>query len=935
MSDPATRIWKGGRLLLLAAAALGAALLLGRVFSSFYTDLLWFRRSGYEEVFWVRFWTEAATRLTVGSLAFFLGLLNFRRVGRSLESVQIRRRFGDLEFAERIPRRTVALGVALASGFLGVWLATSFPGGAGLRVWLFLRAPTWGIDVPFYGHDPSFFVFALPLLEGAAVLGLSLTFLLLAFSLAGYAAAGTVRFRTGRPEVPPPVRRHLTALLATFSVFLAIRFWISSYLLALDGHSAVQGIFGFADFHARLPAYRILAGAALGAGGLVLWGGWTNRWSFVFGAAAALVLLALALVQGYPRVVQRLQVRPNELAREGPFIEANLRFTRLGFGLERLRRERLPYSPDAPALWVEAASQLGKLPLWTSPALLTVFRALEARYPYYDFYGVTQHRYPTPTGPLMVALAVREISPAGIADPNWQNVHLRYVAGFGVVAADAAGVTPEGRPQMYLSGIPPVRAEEVEAAGVPEISRPAILFGSRPAPYAVVNPRGTGILSAPGVALESDEGRAQHLPAEGEPSDPSPVPAVEGVRLGRLFPRAALALRFGDPNLLLASELSPESLLLYRRSVVERASALAPFLRFLEAPYPVLHEGGVVWLLPAFTATRRFPLSRRRPLPGGGWASYIRNSALVTVDAFTGAVRFYRLDEADPLLEAWSRVFPGLFRPLEAMPEALRAHVRYPVSLFDVQADVLLQYHQETPAEFHGQQDLWSRPQELAEGSRLIPYASEYAYFRLPGEPDPEFLLSTVFVPAGRQNLTGILVGRSDPERYGELILYEVPVAEQAPGPRQVEALVEQDPVISQQFSLWRQGGSQVWSGHLHVVPVGETLLYMEPIYLAAAADAIPELRRIVLSDGKRVVMERSLEQALEVFARQAGISGTGSPGLPAPPPAAPKGGEEWSREALRLLEQAEEKLRSGDWAGFGDALNRLRRLLQGLAGGG
>lgn len=933
MSDPATRIWRGGRLLLLSVLALGATLVLGRVFAGFYTDLLWFRQSGYEGIFWARFWAEAATRLVVGGSAFFLGLWNFRRVGRSLGSVQIRRRFGDLEFAERIPRRTVAVGVVTASLFLGFWLATSFPGGAGLRVWLFVKAAAWGIEVPFYGKDPSFFVFALPLLEGGAVLGLSVTFLLFAFSLAGYAAAGAVRLRTRRPEMPAPVRRHLTVLLAIFCLFLAFRFWVSSYLLALEGHSAVQGIFGFADLQARLPALRILAGAAVAAGGLVVWGGWRNRWSFVLAAAIKLLVVGVASVQGYPRLIQRFQVRPNELAREAPFIEANIHFTRLGFGLERLRRERLPYSPDAPALWAEAARQLERLPLWNPPALLTIFRAMEARFPYYDFYGIAQDRYSSPAGPLTVALAVREIAPGGIVDPNWQNVHLRYVAGFGAVVVDAASVTPEGRPRMYISGIPPVRAEEGEAAGILEISRPAILFGSRPGPYAVVTPVGEPILSTPGTGPRADGSRdAQGAGFEDE--GPIRAPQVQGIRLGRFLPRLLLAWRFGDLNLLLASELSAESLLLFRRSVMERASALAPFLRYLEPPYPVLHEGRVVWLLPAFTATRRFPLSRARPLPGGGWASYIRNSALVAVDAFTGEVQFYRLDVTDPLLEAWSRVFPGLLRPWEAMPEPLRAHVRYPVSLFDLQADVLLQYHQETPAEFHGQQDLWARPQELAEGSRLVPYSSEFSYFRLPGETDPEFLLTTVFVPAGRQNLTGILVARCDPMVYGDLILYEAPIAEQAPGPRQVEALVEQDPVISQQFSLWRQGGSQVWSGHLHVVPVGETLLYMEPIYLAAAADAIPELRRIVLSDGKRVAMEGSLEQALEVLARQTGTSGVESSELPPARLVSGRGTEDWSREALRLLEQAEERLRSGDWAGFGETLGRLRRLLQGLARG-
>jgi uncharacterized membrane protein (UPF0182 family) len=318
---------------------------------------------------------------------------------------------------------------------------------------------------------------------------------------------------------------------------------------------------------------------------------------------------------------------------------------------------------------------------------------------------------------------------------------------------------------------------------------------------------------------------------------------------------------------------------------------------------------------------------------GTGPVTYIRNSVKVTVDAVTGDIRFFRMDVEDPLLEAWSRVFPDLLRPFAEMPPELQAHVRYPGDLLDVQARVLLQYHQETAPRFHGQQDVWALPQELSLGTRPVPYIPEYGLYRLPGEEAPEFLLTTVFVPAGRQNLTAILAARCDPERYGELLLFDIAVEEQVPGPRQVEALVEQDPIISQQFSLWRQGGSQVWSGHLHIVPVGQTLLYLEPIFLAAEADAIPELRRFVVSDGKRVAMEPTLEEAIGALA----LAGGGEAPVLSPvadtegvlPPMAL-----WPQEALGLLDKAEDLLRSGDWAGFGDALEELRALLRNLSGG-
>jgi hypothetical protein len=308
----------------------------------------------------------------------------------------------------------------------------------------------------------------------------------------------------------------------------------------------------------------------------------------------------------------------------------------------------------------------------------------------------------------------------------------------------------------------------------------------------------------------------------------------------------------------------------------------------------------------------------------------VRASVKITVDALTGETAVYRVDDDDPLLEAWSRVFPGLLRPLDEMPESLRAHVRYPRALLELQAEVLLQYHQDTAARFHGQQDVWASPQELAEGVQPVPYRPEYGIYRIPGEEAPEFLLSTVFVPAGRQNLTALLVARCDPPAYGELVLYDIGVEEQVPGPRQVEALVEQDPIISQQLSLWRQGGSQVWSGHLHAVPVGSALLYMEPIFLAAEADAIPELRRFVVSDGTRVAMEPTLAEALAALARAAPPGVASDPGMRG----VGEGGS-WPREALDLLEGAEERLRQGDWAGFGEALERLRTLLREMTARG
>lgn len=949
MSDSATRLWKGGRLLLVVAVAVGILLLLARGAASFYTEVLWYRSAGFSSVLWTRILAEAGIKVLTGAVTAILAFLSFRVVARSLGSVQIKRQFGNLEISERIPEKTITRAVAVTALLLGLWLGATFPTGGGVRFLLFLRAPEWGLEPPFLGGDVSFYVFALPILLGVLTLGLALAFLILSFSAAGYAATGGLSFRGGKPHISAQARKHLAVLGAVFLLLLAGRFWLSPYLLLWDGNSGVQGIFGFADHTARVQGLRALSFLTLAAAGVTWWAGFRKRLSPLLAAGIALVAGGLLLVQAYPQIVQRFRVEPNELEREAPYIRENLRFTRMGFGLDELQRTEYVYDAGETVDWNRAARQFAGLPIWTPGALLTTFQEVEARFRYYDFEDVSVDRYPSPSGPKPLAVAVREINTGGIEDPNWQNLHLRtrYLAGMGAVASDATRRTPEGRPLMFVSGIPPVASGDSLAPPNLELDRPSVYFGSRLQLYAIVTPESgsapaTGEAPAPDptsrIASDTLPGTRDMASGPAVAVEPTAPEEIQGIGLGSLLRKLALAWRFSDPNLLFSSEVSPDSRFVFRRNVLERTSAIAPFLRYLEAPYPVISEGRIIWILEGFTSTRHFPLSAPQDLPGGSVSAYLRNSVKVTVDARSGEVHFYRMDREDPLLEAWTRVFPDLFQPFEEMPAELQAHVRYPRSLLALQAQVLLQYHQETPRRFHGQQDVWAQPQELAERTRPVAYHPEYGIYRLPGSEKEEFLLTTVFVPAGRQNLTGLLAARCDPEGYGELLLYDIPVEEQVPGPRQVEALVEQDPIISQQFSLWRQGGSQVWSGHLHVVPVGRTLLYLEPIFLAAEADAIPELRRFVVSDGRRAAMEPTLEAAIAAFASASGAEApAATPDTPRPageqeafPPP-----EEWPAEALNLLERAEESLRNGDWAGFGAALDELRALLRNAAGGG
>jgi uncharacterized membrane protein (UPF0182 family) len=915
MTDPTLRRLRRGRLFIVLVAVAALLVLGSRVLAGLYVDALWYQEVGYSSVFWKNLaWVwgvRAAMALLVGLSLF----VNLRVVAASLGTLQIRRRFGNLEIAERLPTHYVSWGVAGLSAVLGLWFGASVPDGVARSFLLWLHAPEWGMVDPFLGRDLGHFVFTVPVLRAGVTFGLVIAFLLVAVTLAGYATTGTLQVGQRGLVVTQGARRHLGILLGCLLLLLAARFALGRSLLLLDGSSDIVGLFGYADHAARLPALRILAVVAvLGAAGVIA-GSWKGQLVPAMAGLGALVLGGLLGGQLYPSLVQRFVVVPNQLERETPYIEENIRFTRLGFDLRRMERDELDTRLDAEVDWSLAPDRFQGLPVWSAWALLQTFRERQARFQYYDFSPPQVDRYATPDGVVPVALSVREVDQGGIEDQNWQNLHLRerFVVGNGVVAVAATDRTEEWGPRAHIAGIPPELSQDAPV-GL-ELDRASVFFATRSQRYAVITPTDTTFLAPdgrPGVAGVDFPG---------------------GIPMGGLLRKLLVAWDRQEANFLFAGEVEADSRLVLHRSVVERARRIAPFLRYPELPYPVVHEGRVVWVLEGFTGTRYFPLARPFNLELRQPVAYARASVKVVVDGVTGQVDLYALPEPDPLRDAWMSVFPGVIEPLEEMPVGLRSHLRYPEALLNLQSQVLLQYHQGTAQMFFEQEEQWALSQELSQDpNRPVGYRPEYAILQLPGDDEAHFQISTVFVPAGRDNLTGLLSGRIDAGGRTFLRLLDFPISQELRGPRQVEALVEQDPVISQQFSLWRQGGSEVWTGHLHVIPVGDRVLYMEPIFLAADANAIPELRRFVVSDGERVSMEETLAGAVAALAGES---------LRASPLPAAAEGEVGAtpglrvEDALTILDRAEASLREGDFAGFGAALEELRRALESLAGSG
>ncbi len=777
----------------------------------------------------------------------------------------------------------------------------------------FLHQVPYGESDPVFGRDIGFYLFSLPAYVAIKNWLLLVVFFSAVLAGAVYWVQGDIEFDKPPRGLSPAALLHGSLLLGLYFVVKAWSYALDRFLLLYSDNGIVVGA-GYTDLHVRLPILWFLVGlavlCAIAAGATARWRTWRLP------AAAMLLLFAGSIVVSglFPALFNRFYVKPSELQLEMPYIERNITLTRQAYNLRQIAvkpfqaEERLSFAS------LEAnRPTVDNIRLWDVQPLMSTYAQLQEIRTYYRFLDMDIDRYRLDGAYQQVMLSARELEPALLPSnaQTWVNLHLLFTHGNGVVMSPVTRKSTEGLPLFYLEDIPPV------ATGGPAIREPRLYFGQAEERYVIVK----------GSTPEFDY-------PKGKDNVYAAYDGADGVAIGDTARRGLFSWYFSDPNILLTEYITAESRILFHRNIQDRVRTIAPVLRLDHDPYIVVSGGRLFWMQDAYTTSDWFPYAQ--PQSSGG-LNYIRNSVKVVIDAYNGSVDFYVSDPDDPLIRTYQRIFPGLFKPLAAMPADLQQHIRYPEDLFLVQAQLYRTYHMDRAEVFYNREDLWQFPRQPADGDglvgrdaqRMAPY---YMIMRLPGEPRAEFVLMLPMVPSQRENMIAWLAARCDPPDYGKLVVYEFPKDKQVYGPFQIEARIQQNTDISQQISLWNQMGSRVIRGHLLVVPIENSILYVSPLYLRAATGQLPELKRVIAAYGDRVVMEETLGAALAALfkdtapppARPAEVGAAAAAGPTGPADAR-------AREALVHYDRAIERLKAGDFAGFGTELDALRPLLEAL----
>ena len=902
-------------LLLLLAVAVALPLLLLPLLSGFVTDWWWFQEIGFQIVFTRELATRSALFLLAGGLTAAIVYANLAVAQRGAVTNPI-----ILQLGEALPGlnvggslRRFTLPVAIILGLLaGLAMAHSWS-----IVLQMLYATPFGQSDPIFARDIGYYVFTLPALS--LLLGLLTGIVTLSLLMVAplYFFRGGIRLRPRDIWFDPGAGKHIAILLALWFVLAAVRLWmVDAPRLLFSTTGPLVGA-SYTDLHARLPAIRITAVLAVVAAGLVLAGGFRGRLSrYGVWAVGGYLLATLLGRAAVPALMQKLVVAPTELTREMPYLVHHIAATRAAWGIDSVETRELNGEADLTLANIRAnGPTIENVRLWDRDPLLQTFGQLQEIRTYYDFVAVDDDRYWIDGKYRQVLLSPRELNPGSLPTRTFINEHLTFTHGMGVTLSPVNQVTVEGLPVLFVRDLPPVSDVSLK------VTRPQIYYGELASSYVFVGTK----------QREFDH-------PSGEANVYAPYEGRGGVPVGSLLRRLVLAVHFGSSKILLSGDIGNESKVLYYRDIVQRAKRALPFLRFDRDPYLVITaDGRLQWIADAYTTSDGYPYAQR--LDDG--TSYMRNSVKLVTDAYDGTLTAYVADSADPVIRTWSRVFPGIFVPLDSMPADLRSHIRYPDDLYRVQTGLYTTYHMEAPEDFYHREDQWQIPM-MTEATTAVPFM-RHIIMRLPEEPKAEFIYMVPFTPRGKDNLAAWMVARNDGEAYGKLRVYRLSRQSLVFGPQQIMNRINQDTEVSRQVSLWDQGGSKVIRGDLLVIPIEQSLLYVQPLYLQAEGGRIPELKRVIVAYQNQVVMEETLDGGLNrLFGGDAGTRNvpvsptvTGAAGAPAAAPTAAVPDAELRTlmaEARRRYDAALAAQRGGDWARYGEEIRRLGELLARVA---
>ena len=907
-------------------ARVGLAIIIVFIFSisalvRLYTDYLWFDALGFSSIFLISLFSKIKLFFAAAIIFFLFITINLWISTRFIEK-------------EKFPFRFKLLIAAALSFLVGISTSSGW-----FKILQYLNLTQFNLLDPIFAKDVSFYIFSLPFYSFILAFLMSTVVITIILVLLDYLKSYIGQFF--KQEAPEPATSneplankpittkpivdfkgvfskiktkaiaHLVILGSLFFILLAVKHYLSRFLIMYSKQGIVVGA-GYSDVVAFLPMIKILmVFAIVVAIVLIIW---------VFFISKQLkkrhilfYILILYFLFGFvgptlvPAIVQSLKVSPNEINLEKPYIENNIRFTRIAYGLEDVEEKDFPADMKLTSGILDQAKEtIDNIRILDWRPLTKTYKQTQEIRLYYDLAGIDIDRYNINGKYTQVMLAPRELDQNQITEnaKTWVNLHMVYTHGFGVVMSPVNKVTKQGLPDYFIQDIPPIYTVDEENL---RISNPRVYYGEKDNDFVLVNTK----------TKEFD------FP-KGDTNEYINYDGKGGVVLDSFLKKLLMAVRFVDIKILLSSDITPDSKIMFTRDIVERISKIMPFLGLDEDPYLVIDDGRLSWIIDAYTVSGNFPYSEKF-----GQINYIRNSVKIVVDAYDGSVKYYVIDTSDPIIMTYSKIFPKQFKRFENMPKGLKEHIRYPVDLFKIQSHIYSTYHMNDIKVFYNKEDAWQIPSEVYGVGQKVKVDPYYIIMKLPGENKEEFVLMTSFSPIKKDNMVAWMAARSDGDDYGKLILYKFPKDKLIYGPLQIEAKIDQDSEISQQLTLWSQQGSRVTRGNLLVIPIEDSILYIEPLYMEAETGQLPELKRVLVSDGIRVVMEENLAEALEVLFGKSKRKAVVEKG---DIDEEEKSTDDLIGDAQTYYDLIEDSMKKGDWTGIGDSFDRLGNVLNILS---